>query len=105
MKPQDFDRIVSESLALVADLMKSKGADYTQASEDRLQNFKKVGAALGVSPKIVWGVYAGKHWEAIMSYLRGIQESEPIQNRIADLIAYLLILRCIHEEEASNTNN
>lgn len=93
-----FTEIVEDTLEQVRKLMLTKGPDYTQGSADRLQNFKKVGASLGVSPKIVWGVYAGKHWEAITSYLRGITESEPIESRIWDLIAYLLILRCLHVE-------
>lgn len=98
MFPEEFDRLIEDSLEKVSNLMLTKGPDYTQGADDRLQNFKKVGASLGVSPEIVWGVYAGKHWEAVTSYIRGITESEPIESRIYDLIAYLLILRCLHEE-------
>lgn len=100
MTPNEFDKLVEDTLAEVKKLMATKGPDYTQGSQNRLQNFYKVGNALGVPPLVVWGVYAGKHWEAIMSFIRGIRESEPVDTRIFDLISYLLIVRCIiHEEQ------
>lgn len=106
MTPAEFDRIIKDTFNDVKKLMDTKGPDYTQGSSNRLQNFYKVGEALGVPPIVVWGVYAGKHWEAIMSYIKGIRESEPISTRICDEIAYLLILKAlIYEEEKKAQKN
>lgn len=90
MTSAQLEKILKENQAAVDELMRAKGADYA-SKEDRLSNFKLQAARLGLTPYQVWGVYANKHWDAIMSFIRngGQVESEPIDSRIHDAIAYL----------------
>lgn len=95
-----LDRTVGEIKALAS----SKGAEYTQGNGDRLDNFRRNGQALGLPMETVWGVYAGKHWDAVQTYIRdigtGVQRtrSEPISGRVDDLLVYLLLLKAMLEE-------
>ena len=90
-------KLLEESLALTL----KKGKDYTKGSEDVLRNFKETGADLGLSPEQVWGIFAKKHFDAIMSYIKhgGKHESEPIAERIKDLLNYLVLLYAILNEQ------
>jgi len=82
-------------------LLKTKGADYTRHSADRLANFKRNAEAVGVDPLIVWAIYAGKHWDAVMAFIKsGKTESEPIEGRLDDLHNYLYLLEGLVEERA-----
>lgn len=78
----------------------AKGPEYTRGT-DCLENFKRVGGALGVSPLVAWALFANKHFDAILSYVRtGKVHSEPIQGRFADLRNYLdLGLALVKEQE------
>lgn len=82
------------------ELAKRKGADYTKGSEDALANFKEGGTDLDLSPEKVLMVMFRKHWTAIINYVRtgGQSESEPIDERLKDLINYAVLLKAlIHE--------
>lgn len=101
MKQEQFEKLFENFSDEMTKLVVQKGKDYTQGADDRLQNFKKLSTMLNVSPRIVWGVYCGKHWEAIMSFLNGGLESEPIKSRCLDLAVYAFLLYCISEEEVA----
>ena len=81
-------------------LCERKGQEYAN-SDDRLANFKRNGAALGLPPETVLMVYAGKHWDAVCRYVRclrsgqEIRTAEPIDGRVDDLINYLLLLKAL----------
>jgi len=81
-------------------LNRVKGHDYA-GDNDALANFKRNAKGLGVTPELIWGVYAGKHWDAIQTFVReGDVHSEPIESRIHDLINYLtLLLGLIYEKK------
>jgi len=80
-------------------LLQQKGADYTRRSPDRLSNFKRNAEAIGLTPIQVWAVYAGKHWDAIMSFVKsGKAESESIESRFDDLTNYLYLLEGLLKE-------
>lgn len=83
----------------------AKGNDYTKGAEDILTNFKETGKDLAVEPKKVWGIFAKKHWDAITSYIKsgGQSESEPIEQRIIDLINYLVLFHALNTE--TNVDN
>lgn len=77
----------------------TKGKEYA-GSDDRLANFKRLGADLGMDPRAVLWVYLTKHLDAIRSYLRrGHVLSEPIEGRIDDAILYLVLLKCLDIEK------
>jgi hypothetical protein len=85
--------------------MKTKGADYA-GNGDELANFKQAASSYkGLTPFDVWYVYAYKHWCAIATFCsrRGQVESEPIEDRLADLINYLLLLNALAKEAETET--
>lgn len=94
MTPESFDLLVQDTLHEIFKLSKSKGREYTQGSNDRLSNFKKLADEYGVHPLVVWGVYWGKHVDAIKTYVRdssepvGREYSESIESRFHDMILY-----------------
>lgn len=67
-----------------------KSVDYTRQNPDKLHNFKSVAESAGLRPEQVWLVYAQKHFDAICTYIKsnGQSESEPIKERISDLLNY-----------------
>lgn len=94
------DEDFRECIAACDAILKVKGNDYTQG-DDRLKNFDRNGARLGLRPEQVLAVYMNKHLDAIETYLRrGAVESEPIEGRIQDAINYLLLLyKMVRREE------
>lgn len=83
---------MSDVYGKLVDLNNKKGHDYA-GDEDALANFKNHAAELGLTPEQIWGVYAGKHYDAIKTYVReGAVASEPIEGRIEDMILYLFLL-------------
>lgn len=84
-------------------IAKQKGADYTKGSEDALANFKEGGKAIGIDPKEVCWIFMNKHYQAITNYVRtdGQSESEPIAERIKDMINYLVLLQAIIIEDTT----
>lgn len=81
----------------------TKGHDY--AGEDNaLANFQDEAKVIGVEPEVVWAVFAGKHWRAIMTFCKeGDVASEPIEGRVHDLIMYGFLLLGIIEAKKRAT--
>ena len=92
MNVEEFGVLMQDTFDNLRSLNETKGNDYRRGEDDTFANFKRQAATLGISQSLVWAVYAGKHWDAIMTYCRdGQVESEPIEGRIDDLILYLLL--------------
>ena len=95
---EDVDAIMIKMHEEEMSIAKTKGREYTQG--DRLDNFKRIGAELGINPKKVLWVYLKKHLDSIASYIKNEQVfSEPIEGRIMDARVYLTLLRGLIEEE------
>jgi len=77
-----------------------KGGEYA-GDHDRLDNFRRNGANLGLPMEVIWGVYAAKHWDAIGTYIRDLttgktrERMEPISGRVDDLLVYLILFKCM----------
>ena len=100
MDTAQFNRLVEVARKRQDELLKTKGADYTRHSADRLSNFTRNAEAVGVSPLVVWAIYAGKHWDAIMAFIKtGKTESESLIGRFDDLINYLYLLEGLVTED------
>lgn len=100
MNAREFDQIVAIARARQDRIMQSKGADYTRHEEDRLSNFKRTAAGIGLTPLQVWAVFANKHWDAIMAYIKtGKAESEAIDGRFDDVHNYLYLLEGLLKEK------
>lgn len=101
MNSQDFNAIVDEARRRQDQILKTKGADYTRHEEDRLSNFKRSAAAIGLTPIQVWAIFANKHWDAIMAFIKtGKTESEAIEGRLDDVINYIYLLEALIREDA-----
>ena len=92
MTRDEFSRLVAEVFERIEGLNRTKGVEYA-GEQDALANFKRHADALDLTPEQIWAVYASKHWDAIISYVRrGGVLSEPIDGRILDEILYLCLL-------------
>jgi len=98
-----WNKMIEETFEEVRHLAKAKGGEYS-GDVDRLLNFRRNGAALGLPMETIWAVYAAKHWDALMQYIRDLQENkqrerlESIDSRIRDLIVYLLLFQAMVDE-------
>jgi hypothetical protein len=92
MNTQDFDeKIFKPTIDEMQRIMLTKGAEYS-GDNDRLANFKRNAAALGLDPLQIWAVYAAKHWDAVMQFVKDTgagkerERGEPIEGRVDDLL-------------------
>lgn len=100
MNRTDFQTLMQDTFNELLNINDTKGMDYA-GEDDALANFKEAAMELGLTPEQVWSVFAGKHWRAIMTYVReGDVASEPIEGRIHDLIMYgFLLLGIIRDKQ------
>jgi hypothetical protein len=92
MKRDDLTILIADTFAEVRVLNNSKGREYA-GDEEALANFYNRAEQLDLDPQKVWAVFASKHYDAILAYIRtGKVLSEPIQGRVHDLILYLVLL-------------
>ena len=110
MKVSDFKVFYNtDLLEPEVKIMFEKGLDYTEGSDDKLRNFKKLGLDLeerynfipkGRGKYIVWEIYYRKHDSSVGSFLKFLKvASEPITGRIHDMRNYLALLAAmIHED-------
>lgn len=102
-----WNRMIESMFDEVRHLAKAKGGEYS-GDTDRLLNFRRNAAALGLDMETVWAVYSAKHWDAIMQYIRDLREGktrlrlEGIDGRIKDLIVYLLLFQAMVEERSDS---
>jgi len=95
MTNKAFYELMDRTFEQAKDIARAKGEDYTKGSEDALANFKEGGKAIGVSATDVCWIFMNKHYQAITNYVRtnGKSESEPIAERIKDMINYLVLMQ------------
>lgn len=87
---------------------------YTEGTADVLANFKRNAEGTGLSAIVVAGVYAGKHWDSIQTFIREYQgrdssdtkralatDGEGIVSRLDDLRNYLDLFECILVDEGT----
>ena len=102
MENKKFEELADDFFKKMRNLIISKGKDYTQGDIDRLKNFKQIGNDLKLTPQHIWYVYTKKHWEAILSYVLGHLESEPIESRCLDLAVYAFLLYALDQDKEKN---
>lgn len=99
----EYDQIVTETIEQIRSLSTLKGGEYA-GDTDRLANFRRNAEALGLNMEQVWSVYAAKHWDAVMQYVKdlGAGKSRPrlegLEGRADDLIVYLILFKAILKE-------
>jgi len=101
----EFDKLMVRVFADVTNQLRIKGGEYA-GDIDRLANFRRNALAMGVPAEVIWGVYAGKHWDSIMQYVNDTAQNktrtraEPMIGRAHDLIAYLILFIAMEDEKA-----
>lgn len=108
---ENYKVVVEESVREINKLATLKGGEYS-GDTDRLRNFRRNAERLGLDYRQVWGVYAGKHWDAITQYITdvGVGKQRPrlesLEGRVDDLMVYLTLFKCMlieseQQEEAA----
>jgi hypothetical protein len=101
MTNSEFYTLMDRMFNDARNIAKVKGNDYTKGSNDALANFKEGGKDIDIDPiKVCW-IFMNKHYQAITNYVKtnGQSESEPISERIKDLINYLVLMQAIVVEK------
>lgn len=99
---EEFERIQQDLHTKILGMTKTKGVEYA-GKVDRLNNFKAVGAKVGITPEVALGVFLDKHLRAIYHYIKtGETLSEDIEGRIVDAILYLELLLGLHVERVNS---
>lgn len=107
-KPLVFDdnqwnALLDQTIKQIKDLAKLKGGEYS-GDDDRLANFRRNAADIGLTMEQIWRIYAGKHWGAITQFVKDLgtgktrKRMEPLSGRADDLIVYLILFKAMLEE-------
>lgn len=73
--------------------------EYARTEDNAFANFERVAADLGLTREEVLWVYARKHMDGVVSWIKGHRsQREGVEGRINDLIVYLCLLRGMVEE-------
>ena len=97
---EDFSRLLADTIDQLSSLSKLKGGEYCHG-DDRLDNFRRNAAALGLPMEVIWSVYYAKHHDAVMTFCRDLQSGkartrlEPIAGRVDDMIVYLILFKAM----------
>jgi hypothetical protein len=73
MNRADFDKLVSDTVKVTADLLIAKGAEYA-GDGDRLANFKRNAARNGQTVLETWMTYWNKHIDSIHTYMARVKD-------------------------------
>ncbi len=94
MNQADLTKLVQEFQAEQRKIILEKGTSYSGATDgqmDRLANFKRVAAQMGVAPLQCWLCYFLKHVDSVCTYVRTGHESEGLRSRALDLANYAML--------------
>ena len=95
-----WNNLLESTFTELRKLAALKGAEYS-GDEDRLANFRRNAAALGLLKEQVWAVYSSKHWDAIMQYVKDLgsntkrERLETPMSRVDDMLVYLLLFKAM----------
>ena len=96
--------IIADAMKRAEKLFATKNAEYGDKS-DILANFRRLADQQGVPMSTAWFFLAGKHIDTITQYVKDVREnknrnrSEPIRDRIDDMVVYSILLLAIVAEE------
>lgn len=99
--------ILDETISSIGLLCNTKGQEYAASDTDQLANFRRRSDRFGLPMEAAWVLYAGKHWDALETYVRDLIEnktrerSEPLEGRVDDLIVYLVLFKAMLAERAA----
>jgi len=90
MNTIEFNKLVNELEILAQSTMNHKGPEYTNGSDDVLNNFKTTAAKAGVDPLTVWYIFFDKQVSSVASHVSNhdLNKAEPMISRFGDIINY-----------------
>jgi len=100
MKTKEFDKILTNRLAQIKQILGSKAEEYAQ-DNDRLHNFKVAATMNQTTPAIaLWGM-ATKHLVSVTDLINGklSPSNEMIDEKVGDMINYLILLEAVLKEQ------
>jgi hypothetical protein len=98
MTNEELNKIFEETFERIIKLRQSKAAEYNQG-QGVFGTVERTAIQFGVSIETVLMIFASKHWSSCVDYGRDIDtgktrtRTESINQRIDDLIVYLLMLK------------
>lgn len=88
-----IERVFNDEIKL---LYRAGQAEYAHDRENAFANFERQAEEQGITPEQVLCVFARKHWDGIVAFVRGHKsQREDVRGRINDLIVYLHLLRAM----------
>ena len=109
MNSEQFDKILHRRLESIENTIGVKAKEYVR-NDDRLHNFN-VGARLTnkTREEVLWEGYALKHLASVFDIIDDIREGnipvdEHVNEKIGDLINYLILLEACIKETISKNN-
>lgn len=102
MKPERFIQVLKARTARMEEVLGKKAAEYARDG-DRLSNFKRAAAMLGVTPEKALVGMLSKHWVSVLDMVddldRGITYSgEQWDEKLGDSINYHVLLEALITE-------
>lgn len=100
MQQEDFELLFNETIVDIRTLLVVKGGEYA-GNADRLANFKRGAALVGVTPLQCLFIYLSKHYDAVATYVRDRADgttrprSESINGRLDDMINYCILAKAL----------
>lgn len=109
MKLEDFNKVVERRVALIKEVLTSKGQEYVRG-DDRLHNFKNSGRKKGVTPEKALTFFMLKHETSLDDIIndldRGIIPTQKmIDEKIGDIINYYILLEAHFAERIAEVGN
>lgn len=105
MKHEELMRLVEGFQKEQLSIMESKGTSYSGATKevgDRLSNFKRVAAQMGVTPLQCWLCYVLKHVDSVCTFVRTGHESEGLRSRALDIANYMILGVALDDEKKTD---
>jgi len=97
------NKLASARFKKCLEVLMAKGRDYS-GEGDCLNNFKQTARDLGMSKYQVWAIFFQKHIHSVLNSIKRSPEkpqveSEPLEERITDIINYAIILEALLDED------
>lgn len=97
-----FEEILNKRLKLIRSVLGTKAGEYSQ-NGDRLYNFHVIAQSEAIDRKKVLWMLMQKHIVCVRDMVNGVCETcsmEYIEEKIGDVINYLILLEAMLKEEA-----
>ena len=101
MRKEDFDKLRKEVFDLCEDIYQKKNHDYTNGDDDVLKFIREMSKKTHTNEYVALNFMLQKQLAAIdtiFKYKGEVEESEPLEERISDVINYLMLLKALVNE-------